>query len=108
MPKRKAAEHQNEQETGFTSDGIKATSDVWYAVLARQPDWKFWLSTCEQIASNLWKQWVSVYSIRGADEVAMKAVTDAAFTGMTPKLGPQIVLKRVLEDLRQGVLRWQK
>ena len=38
----------------------------------------------------------------------MKAVTDAAFTGMTPKLGPQIVLKRVLEDLRQGVLRWQK
>lgn len=33
----------------------------------------------------------------------MKVVKDTAFTDMTPKLGPQMVLKRVLEQLQQGV-----
>ena len=108
MPKRKVAEHQNNQALGFTSDGTKAMSDVWYAVLARQPDSRYWLSTCEQMADNLGEQWVSVDSIRGADELTMKAVSDAAFAGIkSPKLGLQIMLKTVLEQLQKGVLRKQ-
>ena len=109
MPKRKAAEHQHDQDFVFTSNGTKATSDVWYAVLARQPDSKFWLSACEQIAYKLGEQWVSVGAIRGADEATINAVIDAAFKGIkAPKLGLQIMLKRVLEQLRKGVLRKQK
>ena len=77
MPKRKAAEHQHEQDFPFTSDRTKATADVWYAVLARQLDTLFWLSTCEQIAYNLGEECVSVDSIRGIDDVTMKAVKDA-------------------------------
>ena len=77
MPKRKAAEHDFHQAYSFTSAETKATSGLWYAILARQPDMKTWLSTCEQIAFNLGEQWVSLDSIRGADEVTMKAVKDA-------------------------------
>ena len=105
MPKRKAAEHHYNQDFVPTSDGTKAISDVWYAVLARQPYTEFWLSTCKQIAYNLGEQWVSVDSIRGADEVTVKAVSEVAFTGIkSPKLGVQMTLKRVLEQLQQGVL----
>ena len=109
MPKRKAAEHHDSQAVVLNSEGTKATSDAWYAVLARQLDSKFWLSACEQMAHNLGEQWISVNSIRGADEVTLKAVKDAAFKGMNaPKLGLQIMLKRVLEQLQQGVLRKQE
>ncbi|CAK0787593.1 hypothetical protein CVIRNUC_010815 [Coccomyxa viridis] len=47
---------------------------------------------------------VSVDSIRGSDEVTVKAVSEVAFTGIkSPKLGVQMTLKRVLEQLQQGV-----
>ena len=103
MPKRKAAEHEFHQDYSFPSAETEATASLWYAVLARQTDMKKWLPTCEQIAFNLGEQWVSLDSIRGADEVTMKAVKDTAFTDMTPKLRPQMVLKRVLEQLQQGI-----
>lgn len=48
---------------------------------------------------------VSVDSIRGSDEVTVKAVSEVAFTGIkSPKLGVQMTLKRVLEQLQQGAL----
>jgi hypothetical protein len=95
MPKRKAAEHEFHQDYSFSSAETKATSGLWYAMLARQPDMKNWLSTCQQIAFNLGEQCVSLDSLRDADEVTMAAVNKTAFTNMDPKLGPQLVLKRV-------------
>ncbi len=68
MPKRKAADHEFHQDYSFTSAETKATSGLWYAILARQADMKTWLSTCQQIAFNLGEQWVSLNSLEDADE----------------------------------------
>ena len=103
MRKRKAAEHEFSQNYSFNSAETEALIGFWYALLARQPDVKMWLTICEQIAFKLGNQWVSFDGIRGAGEEAMKAVQDTAFTDMVLKLGPCMALDRVLEQMRQGV-----
>ena len=44
------------QDYSFTSAQTEATYGLWYAILARQPDMKKWVPTCEQIAFNLREQ----------------------------------------------------
>ena len=78
MPKRKAAEHEFPQSYNFTDNKTKATTSVWHALLAKQPDLSEHSSTCEQVAFNLGEQLVSFESIRGANEDRMKCFAKVA------------------------------
>ena len=102
MPKRKAPEHEFNDDYRFTNDKSTAAARLWYAILARQPGMTDHLETCEQIAFNLGEQWVYPESIKGANNDMIKRVTKEAFTNMSPKLGPEACVDRVLELLRQG------
>ncbi len=101
-PKRKAVEHDFNDRYNFTDDKSKAVARLWYGLMARQPGMKEHQETSEQIAYNLGQQWVYPESIKGSNDDMIKRVTKEAFTNMTPKLGPEACVERVLEQLQQG------